>query len=325
MWAGMAMPWAYPCGLVEEHRAVRQRVGLCDASQLQVVRLRGPDAVGTLEQLLPRRVEDMAVGSSRFSLVLSRFGRIFDETLVMRVGAEEFLLSHGCGGTQRQLCKAGASFEVLDRCVLALQGPASEALLQALCGPLELPFLGHRPVLLAGSEVLLSRSGFTGELGFELFCEPSDAVGLWRTLLQEGEGLGLLPFGYHCVDRLRIEAGYTLYPNDLATVSLWEAGLGWLLRGKTEDFTGREAVLRQRSEARRVVVGVRMERELPRGTPVFREGQRVGELSSSAGLEEEALGLACIQREAFEEGLEVQIGDHAGRLARRPFIPRRTG
>lgn len=386
-WADMAMPWTYRTSLAEEHRAVRERAGLCDASQLQVVRVRGPGAVACLERLLPRRVGDMAPGTSRFSVVLSRFGRITDEALVLRLSDDELWLSHGCGQALRQLRAAvldagageggpgaagpGAQLTVdplPTLHVLAVQGPRSLEVLEPLIAPAPtgpggpspgtiararasvsaLPPLGNCRVGLRTASgvaaVLVSRTGFTGELGFEVFCDAVEVEAAWHALLAAGAPSGMIPYSYSCVDLLRIEAGFTLYPNDLGVAaSIFEAGLGWLVAGKQADFVGREAVERARAEvpsgrAKFRVAGVRVPGgsaggTVPRGASVSRGGAAVGVVTSAAwspapGPEGgETLCLARLRSDAFQPGAAVEVGGgevtRVGRLVELPFRPRR--
>lgn len=339
-WAGMALPWTYRTPLAEEHRAVREGAGLTDASQLQVVSVRGPGAVAAMERLVPRRVADMPPGTTRFSVLLTRFGRICDEALILRLEEDEFWISHGCGATRAQLAKlegSGEAADVLvtpldDTHVLSLQGPASLRVL----GPLadvdlgELPFLGHRRVTLGGRPVVLSRSGFTGELGFEIFCSGAHAVPLWRLLLATGAPHGLTAYAYQCVDLLRIEAGFTLYPADLGVAaSLWEAGLGWLVRDKVEDYVGRASVEQAKATATCRFTGVRVPGAAPiaRGTALRRGDHPIGHVTSSAFLEAagETLSIARVEKDAILEGAPVEVSTQpatAGRLASLPFRER---
>jgi aminomethyltransferase len=349
-WAGMAMPWSYRTSPAEEQRAVRERAGLCDASQLQVVSIRGAGAVACLERLVPRRIADMAVGSSRFTVLLSRFGRICDEALVLRLAEDELWLSHGAGATRTQLARLEDFTEApevrvspLDELhVLSLQGPSSAEVLGALASEDvdQLPFLGHRRVKVGAHDVVLSRSGFTGELGFEIFCQAADAVPLWRLLLAAGAPVGLLPYGYRSVDLLRIEAGFTLYPSDLGSVSsLWEAGLGWLLRDKVGAYVGHDAVAKAKGSATHRFCGVRLQGDVAvaRGASVRLGGRVIGVVTSSAASPSsgETLCLAHVERDAVGTDPPVAVGAptpadaaapvQTGRLVPLPFRPRRGG
>lgn len=326
-WAGMAMPWTYRTSVAEERRAVRERVGLADVSQLQVVAVRGPGAIDCLERLVPRRIDDMPVGSSRFTVLLNRFGKICDEALVMRLGEDELWITHGAGSTRSQLDKLphGATIASLDVHVLSLQGPSSGAVLAALSSELvDLPFLGNRRVSLGGHPVVVSRTGFTGELGFEIFCAPSDAVALWRLLLEMGAPHGLVPYAYRCVDLLRIEAGFTLYPADLAGAgSLWDAGLGWLVRDKVSEYVGRASVEASRGASTHRFAGVRVvgDVEVARGAAVLRDGQSIGVVTSSALAEGETWFIARVGREHAAGA--VMLDGATGTLAPLPFRARR--
>lgn len=356
-WAGMAMPWTYSTSLAEEQRAVRERAGVCDTSQLQVVRVSGPGAGVCLERMVPRRIMDMRSGTSRFTVVLSRFGRILDEALILRMGVEEFWISHGCGGTQRQLASVLGQTDCLVEVlagmhVLAVQGPMSLLVLAPLLdAPLAgLPVMEHRRVRLAGRPVTVSRTGFTGEIGFEIFCEAGDALALWHEILVAGRAYGVLPYSYSCVDLLRIEAGFSLYPAELGlAASVWDVGLGWLVKGKEADFVGRAAVERARGEQKHRLVGIRCPGSGPvaRGAVVRLAGAAgvspgegtvtgVGVVTSSAWspARRETLCIARVSREGWGvapplagEARVIVAGaaPRAGWLVGLPFVERRGG
>ncbi len=340
----MALPWSYRTSLAEEQRAVRERAGLADVSQLQVLSVTGPGAVDCLERLLPRRIADMPISTMRFSVVLSRFGRIVDEAMILRLRADAFWISHGCGTTRAQLHKlveagevANVTIDALDDLhVLSLQGPRSLPVLAALAPPEaaleELPFLAHRRVTLGAASLLVTRSGFTGELGFELFCASNDVVALWRSLLQVGAPEGLVPYAYRCLDLLRIEAGFTLYPVDLAIASsLWEADLGWMVRDKTADYVGSAALMRAKAapSTTRRFAGLRFggEQAIARGTMVQRDARDIGVVTSSAYAPASAETLCLVHVDALELGRAepVQVGHTEGTLQRLPFRERRGG
>jgi aminomethyltransferase len=341
VWAGMAMPWSYRTSLAEEAQAVRERVGLADVSQLQVVQVTGPGATACLEALVPRRISDMAPGSTRFSVVLSRFGRICDEALIMRLGPNDFWICHGCGGTQRQLAKVAGDARItplLDKHVLSVQGPRSATLLSTLVDamPVDLPFMGHAPASIDGRPVVLSRSGFTGELGFEVFCDAGDVVPLWHRMVQAGQPDGLQPYSYQCIDLLRVEAGFSLYPTDLAAAaSIWEAGLGWLIRGKETPFTGRDSVMKSKGAATSRVVGVRLagEVQVRRGDSIRRDDLVVGTVTSSAysAAEGATLCIGRMRRDCGPASLPVLVDASPadgsspvqGQVVRLPFRKRR--
>lgn len=339
-WAGMVLPWSYRAPLADEQRAVRERAGLSDASQLQIVAVRGPGAIACVERLVPRAIADLAVGASRFTVVLNRFGTICDEALVLRLADDELWLSHGGGTTRAQLAKGveagGADVQIApldDTHVLAVQGPASADVLAAAdVDVAALPPFGHRRAAIAGRPVRVSRTGFTGELGFEIFCAAADAVALWRRLLAVGAPSGLAPYAYRAVDLLRIEAGFPLYPTDLAGLSIWDAGLGWLVRDKAADYVGRAAVEQSRAAAIRRIAGVRVTGAVPvpRGARLRRAEAEVGAVTSSAysPATDETLCLARVDRAALalalasDEPITVEPAA-VGRLTPLPFRARR--
>jgi aminomethyltransferase len=333
------MPWTYRTTLAAEQRTVREGVGLADVSQLCVMRVAGPEAVACLEALVPRRIEDMPVGTTRYTVVLSRFGRFADEALIMRLAADEFWVSHGCGTAQTQLARLADDREVTvalleDLQVLSLQGPRARDVLASLVDPpIEaIPHLGHRHTVIAGHPVLLSRTGFTGEPGFEIYCPRDRVVDLWREFHHAGRAVDLMAYGYQALDLLRIEAGFMLYPVDFAGYSsLWEVGLGWLLRDKQTDFVGRSAVLAAEGQDLYRVAGIETpgKARLLSGTRLTVDGDEVGVVTSSAysPAHDAVLSIARIRRAARVAAVQIESCTGQGPMARLvelPFRPRRT-
>lgn len=280
----------------------------------------------------------MAPGTTRFSVLLSPAGRIVDETLIMRLGLDDFWLSHGCGSAQTQLATLaqGRNMRVetcQDMHVLSLQGPRAHRVLEAVveCSLPDVPAMGHRRTQLAGRAVVLSRTGFTGEDGFEIFCRKEDAITLWRELLGPTKSSPVTAYGYACIDLLRIEAGFTLFPSDLAFArSIWEAGLGWLVRDKHADFVGREAAFAAARKGEHVIVGARSpgEHPLTLRKQVSLHGEPVGIVTSSAysPMDNEVLSILRVRRRALE-GVEACVLESVTgiplRVSPLPFRPRR--
>jgi len=293
-WAGVAMPWRYARPLAEEHAAVRHRCGIVDASQLRVLEVVGPGSGAVLDTTLSRRVSGLRPGTSRHALVHNRRGRVADELIALRLDADRYWLSTGAGCTRVRLAELGVvAVERDDLHVIAVQGPGSAAVLGRLVDASGLGPGEHRPV----GGVRVARAGFTGELGFELYLDGADAVETWRALLAAGAEA----YGYACVDLLRIEAGFLLYPNDLSPVGAPPgARVGGLLA------PGPESV--------------------PRGTVVHLGGAPVGLVTSSAygPVQDAVLCLALLAPPALDRHDTVGLGEgREGRLVGLPFVERR--
>ncbi len=230
---GWDMPVQYS-GILEEHRAVRERVGLFDVSHMGELEVTGPGAFASLQGLTPNDVGKLADGRIQYSAFLTEKGTFVDDLLVYRRAADSYLVVVNASNTPKDFAwatgRAEGDVRIEDRsasyALIAVQGPRSAALLSRLCAPdpSDLPYYGFRDTQVAGSPALVSRTGYTGEDGFEIYCRPEDAERLFRKLLEEGKPEGVAPCGLGARDTLRLEAKMALYGNDIdETVTAWEA------------------------------------------------------------------------------------------------------
>lgn len=294
---GFAMPVQYPSGIRAEHESVRSAAGLFDVSHMGEFRVEGPGAVDLVSLLTTNDPARLAVGQAQYSTMCAGDGGVLDDLVVYRLGEELFRLVVNAANIARDWTHvAGVASETdfdaeienqSDRvALLALQGPAAEAILGPLASvPLEpIGFYRFAEGRVDGVPAVISRTGYTGEDGFELYLDAGDAAGVWRRLLEAGEEHGLAPAGLGARDTLRLEMGYALYGNDIdETTTPLEAGLGWLVKLDKGPFIGREALREQKDggPARRLR-GFRLaERGFPRaGYAVVYEGSEVGEVRS---------------------------------------------
>jgi len=301
---GFAMPVQYPAGIRSEHRAVRSAAGIFDISHMGEFRVRGPGAEGFVSRATTNDPSGLEEGRAQYSTMCLEDGGIVDDLVVYRLGPEDFRLvvnaanigkdwGHltGLPGADR----VDIEDESEEVALIAVQGPRAQEILEPLTSePLE-PVGFYRFVRgeTAGVPGVISRTGYTGEDGFELYVDAEDAPGLWRSLLDAGRDAGLEPAGLGARDTLRLEMGYALYGHDIdeETTPL-EAGLGWLVKLEKGEFVGREALARQKEEGvGRRLRGFRLrERGFPReGYPVRYRGRDVGPVRSgtvSPSLEE---------------------------------------
>jgi aminomethyltransferase len=255
---GWEMPVQYG-GILEEHRAVRERAGLFDVSHMGRLEVTGPDAFASLQWLTPNDVSRLMDGRCQYSAFLTENGTYVDDLLVYRKAADSYMLVVNASNTPKDFewarshSRGSARIEnVTDRLALiAIQGPRAAVLLSRIAepDPSDLPYYGFRECSVLGEPVLVSRTGYTGEDGFEV-CVPSEqAEKVFRRLLEEGRGDDVLPCGLGARDTLRLEAKMALYGNDIdETVTPWEADLGWTVKMKKGDFLGRVALEKQRAE-----------------------------------------------------------------------------
>ena len=286
--AGYEMPVQYPTGITAEHRAVRARCGLFDVSHMGELVIRGPRAVELANHVTTNDVAVLAVGQVQYSTILNERGTIEDDCLVYRFH-DHLMLVVNASNTSKDLAHIAPHAERYDCTVddvsddialLALQGPDAERILARLTDA-DLPSIAYYHFLEGdvggASDVIISRTGYTGEDGFELYFDPADAERVWQALTSEGD---VTPAGLGARDTLRLEMGMALYGNDIDdTVTPLEANLGWLVKLQKGDFVGRGTLVRQKEAGvRRKLCGfTTTERAFPRhGYPVWYQGESSG-------------------------------------------------
>ena len=343
--AGWNLPLQY-AGVLQEHRAVREAVGLFDVSHMGELHVAGPEATLALQQILTQDLARIGPGQAQYTLMCQADGGIVDDLIVYREPGDAYLL---CVNASRidadrvHLAAAAAPYRCQVRDVsadyaqLALQGPAAPALLASLtpAGALPHAAFAWADLAVAGLPgVRVARTGYTGEVGYELYCAPAQAEGLWGALLAAGSAWSLAPCGLAARDSLRLEMKYPLYGQDIGLDTLpLEAGLGWTLAWDKGDFIGRDALAAARAEGtRRAWIGLTTDgRNIPRpGYPLLHAGAPVGQISSgtfSPSLQR-PIGCGYVPRALARIGtrLSVEIRGRAvdAEVVRTPFLPRRT-
>ena len=284
--AGWLLPVQYS-GVIAEHRAVRTGCGLFDVSHMGELLLRGPDALANLNRLMTNDFSGMADGQARYSPMCYEDGGVVDDLIVYRCSDTAWLAVVNASNTAKDRDWMAAHLsgdctleDLSDQTAqLALQGPGAEALLRTLTA--DLPAKNYTAVLhgtVDGRPCLVSRTGYTGEDGFELYCAPADAPALWDALT----AAGALPCGLGARDTLRLEAAMPLYGHELSpSINPYEAGLGIFVKLEKPDFIGKAALERARPVSRRRV-GLQMTgRGIAReGCPVYDGGRQVGVVTS---------------------------------------------
>lgn len=327
---GWEMPVQYT-GVIEEHRAVRQAAGLFDVSHMGEFEVSGPQALDLIQLVSTNNAAKLAVGDVQYSLMCYENGNVVDDILVYRLGEHRYWLVVNAGNTRKDWEwittareRAGLrNLELVNRsdeiALLALQGPKAAEILQPLAPGAVLsemaPFTLKAGVTVAGVPTLvLSRTGYTGEDGFEIYVKSEDAAALWEALLEAGEEEGLLPCGLGARDTLRFEAKLPLYGHEISEQhNPLEAGLGFAVKlKKGVDFIGRDALAKQKEQGlTRKLVGIEMiDRGIPRqGYPVAVNGQTVGEVTtgSFSPTLEKNIGLAYVPVAYSAVGTEVEV------------------
>ncbi len=339
---GWEMPVEYS-GLIREHMAVRQAAGLFDVSHMGEFEVEGPGAVAFLQRVTANDVGRLEDGQAQYSALPMANGAPVDDVIVYRRAAHRFLLVVNAGNQEKdwQWLQAQSPLDCMlkDRsdeyALLALQGPAAQSILKPLT-PIDLAQLAYYHFAegeVDGHPVLLARTGYTGEDGFELFVAPDRAEGLWRRLVEAGTAAGLVPAGLGARDTLRLEAKMCLYGNDMdETTTLVEAGLGWIVALDKGDFNGRAVLEEQKkSGPPRKLVGFEMVgRGIARhGYPAFLGNAELGPVTSGsfAPFLQKNIGLVYLPAGRSAPGTEFDVDIRGKRVPARvvptPFYKRK--
>ncbi len=327
--AGWEMPVQYT-GVMDEHRAVRTAAGLFDVSHMGELRVTGDGAEGFLQGLTPNDVSKLAAGQAHYSALLTEEGTYVDDLLVYRLGATEFLLVVNAANRFDDLAHiagrapGGVTVEDVsdDYALLALQGPRAVEILATLTPSAleEIKYYRFLEGTVCERAALISRTGYTGEDGFELYLAPDDAPAVWDALLDSGAGAGLEPAGLGARDTLRLEAAMALYGHEIdRQTNPYEAGLGWTVKLKKGPFVGSEALKRIKKEGvTRRLVGfeVRGRGIARQGHVVVSEDREVGAVTSGTWSPtlEKAVGMAYVPTELRAPGVELELEVRGRRL-----------
>jgi len=342
---GWEMPVQY-AGIIEEHRAVRNAVGLFDVSHMGEFELTGPHALDTLQRLTTNDVAALAVGQVQYSLLCYPRGTIVDDLTVYRLADDRFMLTVNAANIDTDWAYVnqytgqgqGARWKNVsaDTGLIAVQGPRAEALVCRLAAEdvAKIGYYRFARGVVAGIDALISRTGYTGEDGFELYAPAGATARLWAALLEAGRDDGAQPIGLGARDTLRLEMKYALYGNDIDdTTNALEAGLGWVVKPAKGEFIGREALEKVRREGvRRRLVGVEMvDKAVARhGYPVLKDGRRVGVVTSGSygPSVDRYIAMAYVETALAAVGtalaVEVRGQAKAARVVRTPFHPPRV-
>jgi aminomethyltransferase len=337
---GWEMPVQY-AGILEEHRAVRERVGLFDVSHMGEFDVKGADALAFLQRLTPNDVAKLADGRIHYSAFLTDAGTFVDDLLVYRKAADSYLLVVNAGNTPKDFAwardRVPANVSVTDRssdyALIAVQGPKAAGLMSRVAkpDPSDLPYYGFREGSVCGAAALVSRTGYTGEDGFEVYVRPDDAERVFRALLDAGRADGAVPCGLGARDTLRLEAKMALYGNDIDdTVTAYEADLGWIVKPAKGDFIGRDALVAQKQAGvPRKLVGFEMvDRGIGRHGYPARTSAGAGVVTSGTHSPTlgKPIGLALLPTKATavgtEFGVEIRGREAAARVVPTPFYKR---
>jgi glycine cleavage system T protein (aminomethyltransferase) len=341
--AGFEMPVTYPSGINAEHKAVREAVGVFDVSHMGEFEITGPDRNAFVQRVTCNDVGALKPGQAQYSGILTKEGTFVDDCLVYRF-EDKLMMVVNASNIQKDwdhivAQKAGANVRLRDisdeTALLAVQGPKAEALVGQLTtlGVAMIPYYHFAQGKVAGVQCFVSRTGYTGEDGFELYCRAADAEKLWHALVGAGRAE---PAGLGARDTLRLEAGLPLYGNDIDdTTTPYEAGLAFIVKlDKGSPFMGQEALKRQKLEGvKRRLVGFKVlepKAVARHGFPVSLNGTQVDVVRSGTVTPtvNAAIGTTYVAKEQAKPGIQLEVDIRgkgvAAEIVSLPFVPHRT-
>ncbi len=343
---GWEMPVQYR-GIIDEHRTVRSAVGLFDVSHMGEFEIEGPDALATLQSLTTNDVTALEIGQVQYSLLCYPDGGVVDDLTLYRLGPDHYMMTVNASNIDKDWAWVTERSKAQERRarwrnvsaetgLIAVQGPKAEALVGRLADQ-DVTRIGYYRFTrgkVAGAAAVLSRTGYTGEDGFELYLAAADTPRVWAALLDTGKADGVAPIGLGARDTLRLEMRYALYGNDIdQTTNPLEAGLGWVVKPAKGEFIGRDAIEKVRAAglARRLVGLEMADRSVARhGYPVLKDGARAGVVTSGSygPSVDRSIAMAYVAAAHTAVGTEVQVEirgqGRPARVVKTPFWPPRV-
>lgn len=331
-WSGMGTAWTYDKDQEEEYLAIRTKAGVMDVSGLKKVHITGAHASHVIDRATTRDMERLAPGRASYACMLNDAGKFIDDCVIYRTGANTFMVVHGSGQGHEQLTRAAVGRDVSIRFDdnlhdISLQGPlAVDFLEKHVDGIRQLNYFAHMPTSLFGHPVTLSRTGYTGERGYEIFCRAQDAVDIWDTIVEQGAAMGIIPTRFTTLDLLRAESYLLFYPYDnseaypfddeAAGDTLWELGLDFTVsKGKT-GFRGAEEHYRLKGRERFKIYGLKLDGQEPaeEGAPLLQEGKEVGvaTIGMYSSLNKHNVAIARMPVDCARPGTRLQVRNSSG-------------
>ena len=331
-WNGMGTAWTYAKDLTQDHIAIRTKAGLMDVSGLKKLHLVGPHASAVLNYATTRDVTKIYPGKSAYACMLNESGHFIEDCILYRTAPNSWMVVHGSGAGHETLASyvLGRNAAILvddDLHDLSLQGPlAVEFLAQHVPGIRDLKYFHHLPTTLFGRPVLISRTGYTGERGYEIFCKGEDAPLIWDTILRDGESMGIIPTCFTTLDYLRVESSLLFYPYDMSQMypfdtdppgdSLWELGLDFTVSPGKTDFRGADAHRRLKGQERFKIFGVLIDSKTAAdmGDAVFSGDTKVGVITCAmfSTLTGKSMAIARLDVGAAVQGTKLEIRGKQG-------------
>lgn len=334
---GWEMPVQYPAGVIAEHLATREKAGLFDVSHMGEIHVDGAEAIPFVNSLTTNDVAKLIDGQAHYSALTNERGGVIDDLLVYRFAEDKLFLVVNAGTQDTDwewISSKRSDFNVdlrhasVDFCQIAIQGPKATEILQRLTATDLSAIKYYHFTTGEVDEVasIISRTGYTGEDGFEIYADATKAVQLWNKMLKTGNGEGILPCGLAARNTLRLESAMSLYGHELGEdISPLEANLGWICKLNKDSFIGQAALVKQKAEGLdRKLVGFEMvDKGIARdGFPVLIDDEKLGYVTSGspAPYLKKNIGLAFVPTEFANLGQELKI-DVRGKLLSAVIVP----
>jgi aminomethyltransferase len=340
-WNGMGTAWTYASDLADHHEAIRTRAGLMDVSGLKKVHYVGPHAESLLNWATTRDIGKLYPGKSVYAAMLNEDGKFIDDCIVYRTGPNAFMVVHGAGTGYERLIRSAQGRQVAvlfddDLHDLSLQGPAAvEFLAEHVPGIRDLPYFHHTQTRLFGRPVMISRTGYTGERGYEIFCKAADAPLIWDTILEKGKAFGIVPCAFTALDWLRVESYLLFYPYDNSEMyafadekagdTLWELGLDFTVSPGKTDFCGALEHQRLADKPRFKIFGVELDagKAAQAGDTLWHDGAQVGVITCAmySRLTGRSLAIARLAVPQAAAGVPLSVKGSLETQARAALLP----
>jgi aminomethyltransferase len=331
-WSGMGTAWTYDKDQEEEYVAIRTKAGVMDVSGLKKVHITGPHASHVIDRATTRNVEKIKPGRSSYACMLNEAGKFVDDCVIYRTGPNAWMVVHGSGAGHEALTMAATGRDVSIRFDdnlhdISFQGPLSvEFLDNYVDGIRDLPYFAHMQTALFGLPVMISRTGYTGERGYEIFCRGQDAPTIWDRIVEEGAPMGIIPTRFTTLDLLRAESYLLFFPydnsemypfeNDVTGDTLWELGLDFTVSPGKVGFRGAEEHYRLKGKERFKIYGVMLDGTTPadEGAPLMKDGKQVGVVTVGmySSVNKHNVGIARMPVDCAVDGTEMVVANESG-------------
>lgn len=331
-WSGMGTAWTYDKDQEEEYLAIRTKAGVMDVSGLKKVHISGAHASHVIDRATTRDVERISPGRASYACMLNDDGKFVDDCVIYRTGANTFMIVHGSGAGHEQLTQAATGRDVSVRFDdnlhdISLQGPlAVDFLEKHVEGIRNLNYFAHMPTRLFGHPVTISRTGYTGERGYEIFCRAQDALNIWDTIVEQGASMGIIPTRFTTLDLLRAESYLLFYPFDNSETypfedegpgdTLWELGLDFTVSEGKTGFRGAEEHYRLQGKERFKIYGLLVDGQEPaeEGAPLLQNGKQVGvaTIGMYSSINKHNVAIARMPVDCAKPGTELQVQNSTG-------------